>query len=105
MSEEQATDATTDVPQAPSGEPAEAAPHESAGDAAGEPTGEIAGQPVEAPAEEPLRTGVPRVDAVVDAVSGLAERPVDEHVAVFEQAHDELRRTLDSPPDDAGDPR
>jgi hypothetical protein len=53
------------------------------------------------PAQEPIRTGVERVDAVVDAVSGLEERPVDEHVAVFEQAHDELRRTLDSPPDDA----
>ncbi len=50
---------------------------------------------------EPVRTGVERVDAVVDAVSGLADRPVDEHVAVFESAHDELRRTLDSPPDDA----
>ncbi len=50
---------------------------------------------------QPVRTGVERVDAVVDAVSGLADRPVDEHVAVFETAHDELRRTLDSPPDDA----
>ena len=50
---------------------------------------------------EPVRTGVERVDAVVDAVSGLADRPVDEHVAVFESAHDELRRTLDAPPDDA----
>ena len=44
---------------------------------------------------EPVRTGVERVDAVVDAVSGLDDRPVDEHVAVFESAHDELRRTLD----------
>jgi hypothetical protein len=105
MTEEQATDATTDVPQAPPGEHSEEAPHESAGELADEPTGEVEGEPVEAPAEEPLRTGVERVDAVVDAVSGLAERPVDEHVAVFEQAHDELRRTLDSPPDDAGDPR
>ena len=50
---------------------------------------------------EPVRTGVERVDAVVDAVSGLADRPVDEHVPVFEAAHDELRRTLDSPPDEA----
>jgi hypothetical protein len=50
---------------------------------------------------EPVRTGVERVDAVVDAVSGLGDRPVDEHVPVFEAAHDELRRTLDSPPDDA----
>ena len=57
--------------------------------------------PEEAAPAEPVRTGMERVDAVVDAVSGLADRPVDEHVAVFETAHDELRRTLDSPPDDA----
>lgn len=53
------------------------------------------------PADEPTRTGVERVDAVVDAVSGLAERPVDEHVAVYEEAHDELRRTLDSPSEES----
>jgi hypothetical protein len=52
-------------------------------------------------ADEPVRTGVERVDAVIDEVSGLADRPVDEHLAVFEAAHDELRRTLDAPPDDA----
>jgi len=52
-------------------------------------------------AAEPVRTGVERVDAVIDEVSGLADRPVDEHLAVFEAAHDELRRTLDAPPDDA----
>jgi hypothetical protein len=57
--------------------------------------------PTDEPTDEPTRTGVARVDAVVDSVSGLADRPVDEHVEVFEQAHDELRRTLDSPPDDA----
>lgn len=53
------------------------------------------------PENEPVRTGVERVDAVVDAVADLADRPVDEHVEVFESAHDELRRILDSPPDDA----
>ena len=56
---------------------------------------------VEEPASEPIRTGVERVDAVVDAVATLEDRPVDEHVAVFESAHDELRRTLDSQSDDA----
>ncbi len=55
----------------------------------------------EQPAHEPIRTGVEHVDAVVDAVAGLEDRPVDEHVAVFESAHDELRRTLDSQSDDA----
>ena len=38
-----------------------------------------------------------RVDAVIDAVATLGERPLAEHVAVFEQAHAELRRTLDDP--------
>lgn len=51
--------------------------------------------------EEPLRTGVERVDAVIDRVAGVVDRPIDEHVAVFESAHDELRRTLDAPPDEA----
>ena len=53
------------------------------------------------PADEPVHTGVERVDAVIDKVSGLAERPVDEHVAVYEDAHDELRRTLDSPSEES----
>jgi len=56
---------------------------------------------VQESADEPIRTGVERVDAVIDAVSGLTERPVDEHVAVYEDAHDELRRTLDSPPEES----
>jgi hypothetical protein len=53
--------------------------------------------------EEPVRTGVDRVDAVLDQVADLTDRPVDEHVAVFEAAHEELRRTLDAPADDAPD--
>jgi argininosuccinate synthase len=56
---------------------------------------------VEGATEERVRTGVGRVDAVIDRVAGLADRPVDEHVSVFESAHEELRRTLDAPPDDA----
>lgn len=57
----------------------------------------------QADAQEPFesastpQTGVERVDAVVDDVAGLEDRPVDEHVAVFESSHDELRRTLDDP--------
>lgn len=48
-----------------------------------------AGAPVE------LRpTGNAEVDAVLDTLAGLAERPVDEHVAVFDGAHETLRRTL-----------
>lgn len=44
-----------------------------------------------APAET---TGVPEVDAVVASLGRLDEIPVAEHVAVFEQAHESLRRTL-----------
>lgn len=40
-------------------------------------------------------TGVAAVDAVLASVHALDEQPVAEHVAVFEQAHDQLRRALD----------
>jgi hypothetical protein len=55
--------------------------------------------------EQPLergpepRTGIPAVDAVLDDVDALADRPVEEHVAVFEQAHERLRRALDASPE------
>ena len=39
-------------------------------------------------------TGHDVVDGVVDSLTGLDERPVGEHVAVFEQAHEALRRAL-----------
>jgi hypothetical protein len=48
-------------------------------------------------------TGLARVDAVVESVEALDGRPVDEHVAVFEQAHDALRRALDDAPDQVAD--
>jgi hypothetical protein len=48
---------------------------------------------------EPVRTGVEEVDAVLDSVDQLEGTPVDEHVAVFEDAHDRLRRALDARPD------
>jgi hypothetical protein len=46
---------------------------------------------------QPVRTGVDRVDEVIEAVEGLEERPIEEHVGVFETAHEELRRALDAP--------
>lgn len=51
--------------------------------------------------EGPARvsTGHPAVDEVVRSLEGLDGRPVDEHVAAFEQAHEVLRRALS----DAGD--
>jgi hypothetical protein len=48
----------------------------------------------------------PRVDAVIDGLERLAELPLDEHVAVFEEAHARLRQVLSDldaePPDAAG---
>ncbi|WP_193615097.1 hypothetical protein [Nocardioides lijunqiniae] len=65
----------------------------------GEPASDPASDPV--PDEERVRTGEERVDSVVAAIEQLRDRPVDEHVAAFEQAHDELRRALDDvPPQD-----
>jgi hypothetical protein len=45
---------------------------------------------------EPERTGVEEVDAVLESVEGLEGTPVDEHVAVFESAHERLRGALDT---------
>ncbi len=39
-------------------------------------------------------TGNADVDAVVASLTALDDLPVAEHVAVFEQAHESLRRTL-----------
>lgn len=47
-------------------------------------------------APEPMpQTGVPEVDAVLKDVDTVSERPVEEHVAVFEDAHQRLRQALD----------
>lgn len=43
----------------------------------------------------PAGTGVAEADEVVATLEQLDELPVEEHVAVFEQAHDTLRRALD----------
>jgi hypothetical protein len=56
-----------------------------------------------APGPEPVRTGVAGVDEVIAAVEELEERPIEEHVGVFETAHEQLRRALDTP-DTTGDP-
>jgi hypothetical protein len=47
-------------------------------------------------------TGVEAVDRVLAEVAALVEAPVGEHVAVFERAHEQLRRALDADPDPAG---
>lgn len=50
-----------------------------------------------------VRTGVAAVDAVVASVEDLAERPLEEHTAVFTAAQDRLRRALDADPDAAAE--
>jgi hypothetical protein len=40
-------------------------------------------------------TGHPAVDAVLASLAALEDAPVHEHVAVFESAHESLRRALD----------
>ncbi|MGO4257475.1 hypothetical protein [Marmoricola sp. RAF53] len=56
-----------------------------------EPVDEYVDEPDEAVV---TGTGHPAVDEVLRSLEGLSDEPVDEHVAVFEQAHDQLRRTL-----------
>lgn len=51
----------------------------------------------EVPVATPAPTGIESVDAVLDLVAGLEERPLAEHAAVFEEAHSQLRRALDAP--------
>jgi hypothetical protein len=52
--------------------------------------------------QDTVATGHAAVDAVVASLAGLDGRPVEEHVAVFEAAHDRLRAALahagDNPP-------
>ena len=45
------------------------------------------------------QTGVASVDTVIRSLESLEDRPVEEHVAVFEQAHEQLRRALDDAQD------
>jgi hypothetical protein len=54
---------------------------------------------VEQETPAPAATGHPAVDEVLRSLDALEGRPVDEHVAAFEQAHGSLRRALS----DAGD--
>jgi hypothetical protein len=48
--------------------------------------------------DEQVRTGVASVDAVIESVEELAERPLAEHAAVFTAAQERLRRALDADP-------
>ncbi|GAB2452505.1 hypothetical protein GCM10027062_36530 [Nocardioides hungaricus] len=60
------------------------------------------GEPETVPPEpERVRTGVAGVDEAIIAVEELEERPLEEHVGVFETVHDRLRRALDAGDDPA----
>ncbi|WP_292604803.1 hypothetical protein [Nocardioides sp. REDSEA-S30_B4] len=48
--------------------------------------------------DEQVRTGVASVDAVIESVEALADRPLAEHAAVFTAAQERLRRALDADP-------
>lgn len=48
--------------------------------------------------DEQVRTGVASVDAVIESVEELADRPLAEHAAVFTAAQERLRRALDADP-------
>ncbi len=54
------------------------------------------GAPVE---DETPHTGILHVDEVMRAVGTLEERPLEEHIGVFEAAQAQLRQALDIPTD------
>lgn len=56
----------------------------------------------EAPSYEP--TGVDAVDRVLADVAAVVGSPLGDHVRVFEQAHEQLRRALDAQPAASGQP-
>ena len=68
------------------------------GDAVAELEAEAAAEP---DAAEPgagtdgVTTGVQVVDDVLGTLEGLADQPVEEHLPIFEAAHEQLRGALD----------
>ncbi len=47
----------------------------------------------------PAPTGIASIDVVLDLVAGLDARPLEEHAAAFETAHQHLRQALDEAPE------
>jgi len=59
------------------------------------------------PSDEPVaagggRTGDAAVDTTLSTLERLDQLSVEEHLPLFEQAHEALRRALDRPPEAAG---
>ncbi len=48
-----------------------------------------------------LRTGDPQVDDVIDDVAAIGDRPLSEQPGGFDDAHERLRRVLDSPSEES----
>lgn len=98
--EDRSEDLAVDVPEE---EPAvDAAGIDPAAEAAVEVDDGAAYETGPARAVEP--TGHPAVDEVLRSLDELDGRPVDEHVAIFEQAHDRLRQALSGATDDDAAP-
>jgi hypothetical protein len=66
----------------------------------GEPGWAGDGSDPEPSSPDPVRTGSASVDEVIRSVEELEERPIEEHVGVFESAQVQLRRALDDPGDE-----
>jgi hypothetical protein len=67
------------------------------GDAVAELQAEVSDAP-----EEGVTTGVQVVDDVLGTLEGLGDLPVEEHLPIFEAAHEQLRGALDTPGDADG---
>lgn len=101
-SEDQAVDVPEDEPTPDAVEIDPAADDTAADDTAAEVARESSYDDHPARTVEP--TGHPAVDEVLRSLDQLGGRPVDEHVAVFEQAHDRLRQALSGATDDDAAP-
>jgi hypothetical protein len=88
---DEGVDELVDPVEGPAEEPG---PDGGAGDLQGDVVSDLEGTVGDT---ERVRTGVSSVDSVVDDVARLAGQPVEEHAAVYESAHERLRRTLDDP--------
>ena len=62
----------------------------------GDAVAELEAESSAADATEPgVRTGVTVVDDVLGTLEGLDDLPVEEHLPIFEAAHEQLREALD----------
>jgi hypothetical protein len=56
------------------------------------------------PGAEATSTGVPAVDQVLAELDQLDDAPLEEHLAMFEHAHESLQSALDAPSVDGSAP-